>query len=97
MSQASLVVCSWPQDVHTCIHVRFFLWGEEDTWKSWDRDNEQLSGNSAFYQASHRQSLLTGPQVPLSSSLICSRCVSRCPSFLKMSVDIPIVSQPPIA
>lgn len=41
-----------------------FLWGEEDIWKSWDRNNEQLARNSAFYQVSHLQSLLTGPQVP---------------------------------
>lgn len=50
-----------------CVYVYpclIFLWGEEDTWKSWDRDNEQLTRNSAFYQASHLQSLLTGPQVP---------------------------------
>lgn len=96
MSQASLVVCDWPQ---MCIRVSMFdfLWGEEDIRKSCNRDNEQLSGNSAFYQASLRQSLLTGPQVPLSSSLLCSRCLTRCPSFLKMSVDIRIVSQPAIA
>lgn len=25
MSQASLVVCGWPQDVHTYIHVCFFM------------------------------------------------------------------------
>lgn len=42
----------------------FFLWGEEDIWKIWDRDNKQLTRNSAFYLVSHLQSLLTGPQVP---------------------------------